>query len=189
MNMRTRFESALTLDGFLAGAAINVDFWRAQYRLAKLDDEAVARLAGLPAPRHLLALVEDWCGDAVNSIPVLARLAEETPNLDLRLLGRDANPDLMDTHLTGRSRSIPVVMVLDEHFEELGWWGPRPAELQRWVLETGLSLERKDRYREERAWYARDRGQTTVAEVSDLILRTVGDAVPPANAGVRSPSR
>jgi hypothetical protein len=52
-------------------------------------------------------LSEDWCGDAVNSVPYLARLAELAPNLDLRVLARDENPDLMDAHLTRGSRSIP----------------------------------------------------------------------------------
>lgn len=170
MNLRARYESAMTFEEFLAGATINVDFWRAQYRLATVDDEAVERLSALDARRHLLVLLEDWCGDAVNSVPVLVRLAEAVPNLDIRFLGRDANPDLMDSHLTGQSRSIPVVMVLDENYRELGWWGPRPRELQEWVLGEGLALERKERYRQERVWYARDRGRTTVAEVAEMLL-------------------
>src|SRR5690606_33724710 len=108
----------------------------------------VERVAALPGRWHLLVLSEDWCGDAANSIPVLARLAELAPNLELRLLSRDENPDLMDAHLTnGTARAIPVVMLLDEDFVERGWWGSRPAELQRWVVEEGLKMEPGPRYR------------------------------------------
>ena len=40
----------------------------------------------------------------------------------------------MDQYLTNGSRSIPIVIVLDDDFRELGHWGPRPAELQAWVM-------------------------------------------------------
>ena len=43
----------------------------------------------------------------MNTVPYLARLAESVPNIDMRLLTRDENPDLMDAHLNGTSRSIP----------------------------------------------------------------------------------
>ncbi len=80
---------------------------------------------------------------------------------------------LMDTHLTNGSRSIPVVIVYDEGFNELGYWGPRPTELQEWVLASGLQLPSKDRYREVRRWYARDRGRTTAHEVLDQIRSAI----------------
>ncbi|MGH7713649.1 MAG: thioredoxin family protein, partial [Gemmatimonadaceae bacterium] len=41
------------------------------------------------------------------------------------VLSRDANPDIMNAHLTGRPRSIPVVIALDGNRMEHGWWGPR----------------------------------------------------------------
>jgi hypothetical protein len=96
---------------------------------------------------------------------VVAKLAELAPNMDLRVLARDHNLDLMDAHLTGTSRSIPVVILLDAEFNERGWWGPRPTELQRWVLGPGMSLDKTERYREVRGWYARDRGLSTLEEV------------------------
>ncbi|PYP76824.1 MAG: hypothetical protein DMD35_17180 [Gemmatimonadetes bacterium] len=131
----------------------------------------VERVSSLPGRWHLLVLSEDWCGDAVNTVPVVARLAERCANLDLRVLGRDANPDLMDAHLTGSSRSIPVIIVLDEAFVERVWWGPRPTVLQRWVSGQGQLLEKTTRYREARTWYARDRGRTTLEEVVSMLER------------------
>ena len=62
--------------------------------------------------------------------PYLARLQEALPNFELRVLSRDENPDLMDAHLTNGTRSIPVVMILDQEFREVAWWGPRPRPLQ-----------------------------------------------------------
>ena len=83
------------------------------------------------------------------------------------------NADLMDAHLTGASRSVPVVMLLDAHYIERAWWGPRPAPLQGWVIRAGRALTKEDRYREVRRWYARDRGITTLAELV-AVLRAAG---------------
>ncbi len=167
--LRARFAAAPTLETFLPTAVKNADLWRTSARLAKVSDDLVARVAALGTRFHLLVLSEDWCGDAVNSVPYVARLAELAPNLELRVLARDENLDLMDDHLTGTARSIPVVLVYDEGWAERGWWGPRPSELQAWVMGPGQALEKDDRYREVRTWYARDRGGSTLAEVVALL--------------------
>ncbi len=168
-----RYASAPTLDEFIEGAKDNQDLWRALRRMAQAPADLVERARALSVRRHLLVLVEDWCGDAVNSLPFVARLAEAVPGFDLRVLERDQNLDLMDAHLTGTSRAIPVVIVLDEGYRELGWWGSRPEPLQRWVMsDEARQLSKEDRYRETRRWYARDRGRTTLEEIVQLLERT-----------------
>jgi hypothetical protein len=169
--LKDRFESALRFSEFLEHAQKNAELWRDTYRLVRVPPEAVERAARIPGRWHLLVLVEDWCGDAVNTVPLLARLSELVGSFDLRIVGREANPDLMDAHLTNGSRSIPIVIVLDEDFEERGWWGPRPSELQAWVLGDGQAMEKAERYRHVRTWYARDRGRTTAGEVLAVIER------------------
>lgn len=175
--MRLRYHAALEFDDMLAAAQKNVELWTAMWRHARVDEEYVGRVSALPGRWHLLVLSEDWCGDAVNTVPVVARLAERCPNVDLRVLARDLNPDLMDSHLTGRSRSIPVIIALDEAYEERGWWGPRPTALQRWVSGQGQLLEKSIRYREARTWYARDRGRTTLEEVVSMLERAAAARV------------
>jgi hypothetical protein len=170
--LRQRFESALTFAEFVERARTNAALWRDTYRLARAPADAAARLAALPGRWHLLAIVEDWCGDAVNTVPLLARLAEQAGNVDLRVVRRDTSPDLMDAHLTRGSRSIPIVLVLDEGFAECGAWGPRPTALQEWVVREGVALPKDERYRRVRTWYARDRGHTTADEVVDVISGT-----------------
>jgi hypothetical protein len=176
--LRARWEAALDFEAYVAAAENRPELWRDIHARARVAPAAAARVAALPGSWRLLVLSEDWCGDAVNTVPFLARLAEAVPNLQLRILGRDANPDLMDTHLTGTSRSIPVAIVLDEDFRERGWWGPRPTELQRWFLETGRQMPSRERYLEIRRWYAHDRGATTIDEVVGLLERAA--AAPPS---------
>lgn len=166
-----RFERAPTFGEYLASVERNRELWHAVHERVRLPEEVVEAARAVPGGWRLVALSEDWCGDAVNTLPVIARLAEEV-GWDLRVLGRDDNPDLMDAHLTnGRSRSIPVVIVYDEDLEEIGWWGPRPGEIQSWVLGEGLSLSSPERYKVIRRWYARDRGRTTLRELIALVGR------------------
>ena len=170
--LRAKWGEALTFEQFLGVAKELAELWPKLYGRASVAPEWAERARALPAPLRLLILSEDWCGDSVNTVPLLQRLAEGSDGrLELRLLARDEHLDLMDAHLTGASRSIPAVLVLDSAFRELGWWGPRPAPLQRWVLETGLAMPKEQRYREVRTWYVRDRGATTLADVVPMLER------------------
>ncbi|HKK08936.1 MAG TPA: thioredoxin family protein [Gemmatimonadota bacterium] len=147
------------------------DLWRGVYRKHSTPEWAVEGARETGGPWHLLVLAEDWCGDASNTVPVLARFAEAAPNVDLRVVKRDDNTDLMDRYLTNGGRAIPMAVVLDEDFEPVGRWGPRPAELQDFVLGEKEKGERpmEDIYREARRWYARDGGETTLSELVGVL--------------------
>lgn len=149
--------------------------WEGVYRRAAPPEWAVERAREIRGRWNILVLSEDWCGDASNTLPVLARFAEAVPGTELRVLKRDENPELMDRYLTGGSRSIPLAIVLDEAFEPVGRWGPRPAELQEFVLRekrAGLR-EKTDIYKDARRWYARDRGETTLRELLEVLESSV----------------
>lgn len=140
------------------------------YRLAKASDEHITRANELQRSWKLLALSEDWCGDAVNILPYVARLTEAAAaKLELRVLGRDANPDIMSAHLTGTSRAIPIVVALDEDHVEHGWWGPRPRALQEQAQGDWWTIQKDDRRLRIRTWYARDRGRQLLDEILQLL--------------------
>jgi hypothetical protein len=106
----------------------------------------------------------------VNIVPIVAKLCEAVSNMDMRILARDENLDIMDEHLTnGRSRSIPIVILLNQKYQECGWWGPRPSPLQKWVMEEGMKLPKDERYHEVRTFYARDHGLTTMNEIVGML--------------------
>ncbi len=170
MSIRERYLAAADFPSYLESVEKNRELWHGVYERASISPEILEEARAIPGTWHLLALSEDWCGDAVNLLPVLTRLAEEVPGLDLRILSRDQNPDLMDAHLTGgTSRSIPVVLLLDDDFVERGWWGPRPRPLQGWVLNQGRSMPSAERYKRVRRYYAKDRGRTMLRELLDLM--------------------
>jgi hypothetical protein len=163
LNFPELWRKAISYQDFLESSGAHRGLWEGLYRLARLPDWAVA--AGATTTLNLLVLVEDWCGDASNTVPILARWADASPTIELRILKRDENPEVMDRYLTNGARSIPMVMVLDRELNELGHWGPRPRELQQWVMENRAIIPKAELYPQVRKWYARDRGETTLREV------------------------
>ena len=165
LDFRRLWEEALTYEAFVNSCkAEHCGLWQGVYKLARIPDWA--RGAVPPeAVRRLVVIAEDWCGDASNTVPIIAKLVDSLPGFQLRVILRDANPDVMDQYLTNGARSIPVVIALDESYQEIGHWGPRPAELQAWVMANKGILPKSVLYPQVRKWYARDRGETTLREV------------------------
>ncbi|MCB0401947.1 MAG: thioredoxin family protein [Flavobacteriales bacterium] len=114
-----------------------------------------------------LVLAESWCGDAAQNIPVLEKIAEANPNIEVRIILRDENPDIMDRFLTKGSRSIPKLIAIDENYQVLGTWGPRPSYLQDWLYreKNDPTMEMSTLKVEFQKWYAQDKGQTLQREM------------------------
>lgn len=170
LDFRALWGQSLLFDRFLSECAPeHRPLWEGVHRTATIPEWAIR--PSDRAPIRLLVLAEDWCGDAANTVPVLQKWAEHG-GVELRILKRDEHPAVMDRYLTASSRSIPIVIVLDAEFQELGHWGPRPAELQAWVMAHKDTMEKGARYKEVRRWYAKDRGVTTLRELLDVRRET-----------------
>lgn len=181
-----RYSSGVPFADFVEHATKYEELWRLGWKRADVPADLVAELVNVRGPLHIVNLNEDWCFDAISTTPAIAKLAELLPAADLRVFGRDANLDLMDAHLSGpegKSRAIPVVIVYDDQWRERGWWGSRPRELQEWVETEGPKLEKAEKYRYIRQWYARDHARSTLREVADLLLRCAQDVEADAAAG------
>ncbi len=126
-----RFAQGLTYADYIAGVENNREELEARYREVELTPDDVDffnALARVKGPLKVIALVEDWCPDVVNNLPVLARIAQATVDFELRVFPRDQNLDIMDRYLNqGQFRSIPTFVFFDSHFNELGRWVERPA--------------------------------------------------------------
>ena len=166
-NLKALWDQALSYDAFLAASTKHKGLWEGIYDIARIPAWAPAALSP-GVQRKLLVIAEDWCGDASSTIPVVAKLVSLVPGLELRVLLRDQNPEVMDRYLTNGSRSIPIVIVLDEEYRELGHWGPRPRELQAWVMANRVTVPKAELYPQVRKWYARDHGETTLRELLEV---------------------
>ncbi len=153
------------------------DLWLANARRATVDDDERARLDDLPAARRVLVLTEDWCGDAIRSVPTLAHAFETTDAIDARYLSLDDHPTAIEELRTHGGAAIPIVVVADEKGERLGVWGPRPAPLQallrarRRELGAPTADTMAEFYAPIMGWYGKDGGKTVLQEVLMLLER------------------
>ena len=171
-NHETEWTRGIPWESYLNEEVIeHADLWRGVWERTRSPAEQMDRLDRIGGTWRLLVLSEDWCGDASNTVPVLARFAEDSPQLELRVLKRDENLELMDLYLTNGSQSIPLAIVLDQEGNAVGRWGPRPVELQEIVVTEKRAGERpmSEIYKDTRRWYAMDRGVTTIRELVDRI--------------------
>ncbi len=125
-----RFAGGLPYREYVDQMTQNQERVRAHEGTNVLAPEDVAVFAALPDVIRVVALTEDWCSDAVATLPLVAALAERSGKLDLRVFFRDKNPDLMDAHLKeGKFRSIPTLIFYDEAWTEIGSWLEKPRKI------------------------------------------------------------
>ena len=157
-----------------------------QQRMHRLDKSIVvlpsaeALIRSITLPQTWLVLTEAWCGDAAQSVPVMHALAVLNPLIELKLLMRDENPELMDRYLTnGISRSIPKLIGVDTTTsEELFTWGPRPAPLQENFMRMKAEGIEYHLVKEElQRWYNKDKTVTIQQELSTVAAGVAGAAV------------
>lgn len=119
-----------------------------------------------------LVLTESWCGDAAQHVPVFNKLSELNSLIELRLVLRDDNDELMQKYLTNGGRSIPKLIAVSENLEnELFSWGPRPATAQ---VEVKRLLDQEGGFNDTvkegiQVWYNKDKGVSLQNELMELL--------------------
>lgn len=125
-----RFEQGMTYDEYKAQMTQNQERFATNERNFTLDPADLAAFKALPQTYQVLVLAEDWCGDVINNLPVMGRIAADSGKFNLRIFLRDQNLDIMDQYLNqGQFRSIPVFVFFDDAFNEVGHFIERPASV------------------------------------------------------------
>ena len=137
-------------------------------KMVKISEKAKQSLQSFTENVTWLVITESWCGDAAHVIPVLNKIADLNTNINLRLVLRDENPELMDAFLTNGNRAIPKVIMIDNKTAEvIGTYGPRPSEaasyVSRFKAKNGtLTASFKEDLQH---WYNTDKGQTVIEDL------------------------
>ena len=137
----------------------------------KLDLEVEKALQNLKSKQTWLVISEGWCGDAAQILPIIKLMSEASKNIDLKLVFRDENEELINLFLTNGAKSIPKLLLLDESFNLINHWGPRPEGAKNLIIE----YKAKHGIVDEAAkialqkWYLDDKGISTMMEIVKLI--------------------
>ena len=136
-----------------------------------LREELAEVATTLPHGARMLVLNEFWCGDGAQILPVHEAIALVSEGaVDVRVLMRDDNLDVMDLFLTNGGRSIPKTILLNQDCQVLGTWGPRPEEAMALVKRIKFDPAIAHTYSQEvHRWYTQDATQATQAELAVLL--------------------
>ncbi len=135
--------------------------------------ENIEKLQSLKNEYIWLVLAEGWCGDAAQLLPIFNKMAAVSDNIELKVVFRDENEELMSHFLTNGSKSIPKLIVLDKQTLNVeANWGPRPKGasdlIKNYKQKFGLVDETAKT--DLQLWYLHDKGLGTQKELVALML-------------------
>ena len=139
----------------------------------KITDENILKLKNLKSEYIWLVISEGWCGDAAQLLPIINKMAIDTGKIELRIVLRDENDELMSLFLTNKNKSIPVVIVVDkETGSVLGKWGPRPKGATDLITDYKKEFGVIDETAKTnlQLWYLHDKGISTQNELVNMML-------------------
>ena len=137
----------------------------------KVSEATLDSLHQLHKKFTFLVIAEGWCGDAAQIVPVLNKIAESSSNIDLKIVLRDENEALMNQFLTNGSKSIPKTLIIDENYNVINSWGPRPSIATQMVMDYKekngvIDAEFK---KDLQIWYNKDKGNSTQVDLIKLL--------------------
>ena len=147
------------------------------FKKTEAESELIETMSSVKKKQNWILITESWCGDASQTVPVIAKLSSLSENIDLKIVLRDSNPDIMGHYLTNGGMSIPILVVLNDELEEITTWGPRPLAAQQLLVEYKALPEPRPSHAEFsldlQKWYNGDKGRSTEAELMTLFSSIV----------------
>jgi thiol-disulfide isomerase/thioredoxin len=171
-----RFSQGFDYPSYMDQIKVNKARFEGYYDDSKLSAEDTTffkELAQRPnGPAKMMVIGEDWCGDVIRGLPVLARIAEAA-GIPISIFPRDSHTDIMDEFLKeGKYKSIPVVVFYTADHEYICHWIERPevAVKEQNEIEKAIRDEKPDIDDRE---FGQQRRARTAARADDWIAATV----------------
>lgn len=132
-NWSRTWEAALPYAEFLAryGEPRHQERWQRTYEQVALTSDQRSLVGSFTRQMYLLCVAGAWCGDCVLQCPIMQKIQEASPVIQVRFVDRDAHRDAQDELAINAGRRVPVVVFLAEDFEEIGRFGERTLTMYR----------------------------------------------------------
>ena len=137
IDVAQHYNTGMSWKEFLDATSRNKERLQSFYDAFDFDEETLTFFNGR-TPLQVLAIAEDWCPDVVQNLGVIARIADEVPGMELSIVRREGNPELMTEYATGGKNRIPVVAFFDMTFRELARWAGRCKAADAWIFDEVL---------------------------------------------------
>ena len=137
----------------------------------KIDTEVQKTLENLKSKQTWLVISEGWCGDAAQILPIIKLMSETSDNIELKIVLRDENEEIMNQFLTNGAKSIPKILILDENLNIINHWGPRPEGAKNLIIDYKAQHGIVDEQAkiDLQKWYLEDKGISTMKEIVAML--------------------
>ena len=171
-----RFSQGFNYPDYMDQIKVNKTRFEGFYDGLKLSDEDTAffkELVSRPnGPAKMMVLGEDWCGDVIRGLPVLARIAEAA-GIPISIFPRDTHLDIMNEYLNkGEFLSIPVAVFYTSDHKYICHWIERPEiavieqrEIEKAIRDENPGIDDRE--------FGQQRRSRTAAKADDWIAATV----------------
>lgn len=182
-----RFEQGISYSEYIGQIKVNKDRFNGFYNDYPIKAEDAAFFRELAqrsnGPAKMLVLGEDWCGDVVRGLPVLARIAEAA-GMEMSIFPRDLNHDIMNEFLKdGQWMSIPCAVFYTKDHQYICHWIERPAIAEREMAEMESEIRASNPEITDQEFSRERRGRTsaragdwieaTVVELKELLAKSI----------------
>jgi hypothetical protein len=153
---------------------LNASRMRRLDKTIKIPKVAVNAFQNINEKQTWLVILESWCADGAQTIPILNKICDVNSNLDVKIVLRDEHPELMNLFLTNGTRSIPKMIILDSDNNILNTWGPRSRAATKMVevykkKNGGIDASFKKFLQ---VWYNNDMGEAIIDDLEKLIKQS-----------------
>ena len=182
-----RFQEGFNYSDYMDQIKVNkarFEGFYSKFTVQPTEAEALNQLTANPnGPAKMMVIGEDWCGDVIRGLPVLARVAESC-GIDMRIFPRDEHHDIMNEFLKNdQHMSIPVAVFYTKDHRYICHWIERPEiavteieGIEAAIRSENPEIDDQDFGRERRA-RTTDRAevwqQATVEELVSLISQNM----------------
>jgi hypothetical protein len=140
------FTSGLTFREYILNLTVEQRlFLERRYEAVRISPALQSHLATYPLWLYWVLLVNDETPDTMMVLPIVQRLAELCPRIDLRILSDEADMaalnELVDDEINLEEDlaeiDMPHLFIFDEEWNQQAQWGPRPQaaedRLDQWL--------------------------------------------------------
>ncbi|MBX3053876.1 MAG: thioredoxin family protein [Caldilineaceae bacterium] len=115
------------------------DLLRRVFAGVRIEPDTQLYLATYPNWLTCVVIVEDQTPDTTMILPILVRIVETCPRMDLRILSTDmdltAINEVVDEEIDLEDElnevDLPLLLFFDEEWNQQAQWGPRPAAVEK----------------------------------------------------------
>lgn len=161
--------SGQSFSDFVAAAKARREGWLRLADSAQVDGALVQRARAVGGSWKLLVVAVDACGDSMNTVPYVARLASQA-GVDLRIVLPAAGRPVQEQHrsLDGRV-ATPTFVLLDAEGRERGCIVEQPRALREWSSQERKRASLDSVHAGIRAFYAKDQGAAIAREAVEML--------------------